>query len=241
MPAIRLPIPPSATARSAASLVARQGDSSATESFVAIPSAYGATNSSPHPAVVAGIVLGSVAGFLLLLYIVYAILHGGPVLIPVRGRSTNTASTTLGASTLGTSTLGTETSYASRSVLSFRSRRDRRRRSAAPSSRTRETAQVRTRSRRRPGEPPFVEPPRSPSPVSTAPPRAVPASEVSALSSLDEIVVEEEHSPPRRQSSRRHGSLERGYRRDSSYRDGVDAERYYSRRDSPPRRGSRRY
>ncbi|KAK7418397.1 hypothetical protein QQX98_004017 [Neonectria punicea] len=238
MPAIRFPLSPTATIRSTASLAARQdSSSSATATFISIPSAYGSTNSSPHPAVVAGIVLGSVAGFLLLLYIIYAILHGGPVLIPVRGRSTNTASTTLGASTLGTSTLGTETSYASRSVLSFRSRRDRRRRSRS----ARETVEVHKRSRRRPGEPPVVSPPRSPSPVSTAPPRVVPASEVSALSSLDEIVVEEEHSPPRRQSSRRHGSPERGYRRGSAYRDGVDTERYHSRRDSPPRRGSRRY
>lgn len=251
MPAIHLP--PSKTLRSVAdaiSLVARQDESSS--SFVAIPSAYGNLHNSPHPGVVAGIVLGSVAGFLLLLYIIYAILHGGPVLIPMRGRSTTvgTPSTlgtsTVGTSTLGTSTLGTSTvgasTYDTRSALSFRSRRDKKRRSAPSSSsrRTRsrtETVQVRTRSGRR-AAPAIVDPPRTPSPVSTVPPRAVPASEVSALSSLDEIIVEEEHTPPPRRPSRRY-SPERGYRRDS-YREDME-ERYHSRRDSPPRRASRRY
>ncbi|KAH7160807.1 hypothetical protein EDB81DRAFT_327198 [Dactylonectria macrodidyma] len=251
MPAI--PLPPSKTLRSVAdavSLVARADDSSS--SFVPIPSTYGSLNSSPSPGVVVGIVLGSVAGFLLLLYIIYAILHGGPVLIPIRGRSSTVGApstmgtSTIGTSTLGTSTLGTSTvgasTYESRSALSFRSRRDKKRRSAPSASSRRarsrtETVQVRTRSHRRPG-PVVVDPPRTPSPESTVPPRAVQASEVSALSSLDEIVVEEEHTPPRRQSRRY--SPERGYRRDS-YRDGADPEQYYSRRDSPPRRASRRY
>ncbi|KAF7550270.1 hypothetical protein G7Z17_g5814 [Cylindrodendrum hubeiense] len=251
MPAI--PLPPSKTLGSVAdaiSLVARQASSST--SFVAVPSSYGNLHNSPSPGVVVGIVLGSVAAFLLILYIIYAILNGGPVLIPIRGRSTTVGTpSTMGTSTIGTSTLGTSTigastygasTYGSRSMLSFRSRRDKKRRSAPSSSsrRTRsrtETVQVRTRSHRR-GEPVIVEPPRTPSPVSTVPPRAVPASEVSAMSSLDEIVVEEEHTPPRRPGRRY--SPERGYRRDS-YREGVDSERYYSRRDSPPRRGSRRY
>ncbi|KAH6895480.1 hypothetical protein B0T10DRAFT_478056 [Thelonectria olida] len=252
MPAIILP---SRTLRSLipdpVALDAR-ADSSST--FTAIPSTYGDLNSSPSPGVVAGIVLGAVAGFLLLLYVVYCILHGGLVLIPVRrGRATTTdgAPSTLGTSTLGTSTLGTST-YGTRSVMSFRSRRDRDRRRRAPSSRhsrspRAETIEVRkttTRTQRRSGvEPVIVDPPRSPSPVSTLPPpRVVPTSEISGVSSLDEIVVEEEHSrsPPRRQASRRY-SPERGYRRDSYYRDEMDSERYYSQRDSPGRRASRRY
>ncbi|KAI5463330.1 hypothetical protein BGZ63DRAFT_422698 [Mariannaea sp. PMI_226] len=247
MPAI--PPPPSETVppvTTSVLLTARQQSTT----FVSIPASYGDLYSSPSPGVIAGIVIGSVAGFLLLLYIIYCILHGALVMIPLRAPR----KTADGAppSTLGTSTLGPST-YGTRTALSIRSHRGRDKRRAPSSRHSRsprtETAEVRrttsTRThhqqqQRRGGvEPVIVSPPRSPSPVSTvAPPRFVPASEVSALS--DEIVVEEEHSPPRRHASRRY-SPERGYRRDSYYREDMDSERYYSQRDSPGRRTSRRY
>ncbi|KAM5348090.1 hypothetical protein ACJ41O_007914 [Fusarium nematophilum] len=243
-----MPVLPSSTVPSEPHLVARQDDPSRT-SFVAVPSTYGAANNSPHPGVVAGIVLGSVAGFLLLLYIVYAILHRGPVIIPVE-----TSSTTGGAPPPPMSSVTGDS--ASRSVLSFRSRRERRHRrprsSEAASKRTRSratTVRSRERSRRR-VSPVIVDPPRpepfivdppsplSPSPLSSVPPpRVVPGSTVSGLSSDNEIVVEEEHSrsPPRRPYGQRY-SQER-YRRETIYRDGPD----YGPRDYSPRRESRRY
>lgn len=269
MPAINIPGLPaidlaSKTIRSSSKvepiLAARADDSSST-TFVAIPSTYGALDSSPSPGVVAGIVLGSVAAFLLLLYVIYCILHGGLVLIPIRSgggaKSSRQAPSTLGTSTLGTSTLGTST-YGTRTVMSFRSsRRDSKRRRQSRSPRPAEVVQVRktsTTTKRRTVEPVIVSPPRSPSPVSTAPPpRAVPTSEISGVSSMDEIVVEEENSsrsrsrssrsrsPPRRHASRRYSPERGGYRRDSYYRDEVDSERYYSQRDSPGRRPGRRY
>ncbi|OAA47713.1 hypothetical protein NOR_02203 [Metarhizium rileyi] len=52
---------------------------------VLIPTAYGDVDSSPSPGAVVGIVLGSVAGALLLLYLVYAALGCAPsvmVLLP---------------------------------------------------------------------------------------------------------------------------------------------------------------
>lgn len=52
------------------SLTKRQ---SSADSILAIPSTYDNLNSSPAPGVVAGIVLGSVAGFLLLIYFTYTI------------------------------------------------------------------------------------------------------------------------------------------------------------------------
>lgn len=45
--------------------------------IVSIPATYGRQNSSPAPGTVAGIVLGSVAGFLLLLYLIYFGLNAG--------------------------------------------------------------------------------------------------------------------------------------------------------------------
>ncbi|KAL4722782.1 hypothetical protein ACLX1H_010020 [Fusarium chlamydosporum] len=56
----------------------RQDDDSRT-SFTAIPTVYKSADTSLHPGAVAGIVLGSVAAFLLLLYIIYMLLHRGPV------------------------------------------------------------------------------------------------------------------------------------------------------------------
>ncbi|GAD98106.1 conserved hypothetical protein [Paecilomyces variotii No. 5] len=55
----------SAIENSGACLVHRQAQ------VVSIPATYGGLNAGPSPGVVAGIILGSVGGFLLLLYIIY--------------------------------------------------------------------------------------------------------------------------------------------------------------------------
>jgi hypothetical protein len=111
--------------------------------FVAIPSVYGQIDSSPHPAAVAGIVLGAVGGFLLLLFLLYSCLGFGPRIMPLEG-----------------------------SVLEVRSSRrshshKRRRRSGV---RVRETVEVRTRERvpvppAPPGDGPII--------VDAPPPRVV--------------------------------------------------------------------
>ncbi|CAM1511426.1 Fc.00g089390.m01.CDS01 [Cosmosporella sp. VM-42] len=100
-----------------------------TNTFVAIPATYGSQHSSPSPGAVAGIVLGSVAAFILLLYIVYAILHGGPVLF--RKASS-------------------ESSLGSRSVVSFRTAT----RAKKRSSRVSETTEIHSRERVSPPEAP---------------------------------------------------------------------------------------
>jgi hypothetical protein len=176
-------------------------------SFAPVPSSYGSASSSPHPGVVAGIVIGSVGGFLLLLFLIYSCLGFGPQLWVQPSRSEYTA--------------------ASQSVLSFRTRRTSRARSArrpsrAGGARVTETYEVRTRESRgggrtrsgvRPvvvGEPVVVEPTRAP-----PPPRVVRSEDSEDDDEEDEIVVLEEHSPPRRK-----------HRRESS---GRRSEERYSR------------
>ncbi|KAM0219994.1 hypothetical protein ACHAPA_000674 [Fusarium lateritium] len=228
-------LPPSATIPSGHHLSVRQNDDS-TVSFTAIPTAYKNSEDSLAPGVVAGIVLGSVAGFLLLLYLIYMILHRGPV-----GRPMDGASTVVSGGPMSTVTGDTST------YLSFRSRRDRRPRNRSRSratsrskrTRSRTTVQSRDRSRRRAsplvgdsrGERIIVDPP--------APRYA----QESTISSDNEIVVEEEHSvvsPPRRSGrysqdrSRREPLMGDGYR-------SRDRSREYSPRDHSPRRESRRY
>ncbi|TXC11525.1 hypothetical protein FocTR4_00006459 [Fusarium oxysporum f. sp. cubense] len=81
-------LPPSSTTPSGHNpLSVRQNDDSSS-SFTAVPTAYKSADNSLAPGVVAGIVLGSVAGFLLLLYIIYMLLHRGPVVRTVDGAST---------------------------------------------------------------------------------------------------------------------------------------------------------
>ncbi|EGU84285.1 hypothetical protein FOQG_05852 [Fusarium oxysporum f. sp. raphani 54005] len=223
-------LPPSSTIPSGHNpLSVRQNDDSSS-SFTAVPTAYKSADNSLAPGVVAGIVLGSVAGFLLLLYIIYMLLHRGPVVRTVDG-----ASTVVSGGPMSTVTGDTST------YLSFRSRRDRRTRNRSRSratsrskrTRSRTTVNSRDRSRRRTsplvsdsrGERIIVDPPA---------PRFV---QESTISSDNEIVVEEEHSvsPPRR--SRRQ-SQDR-YRREPLMGEGY--RRDYSPRDYSPRRESRRY
>lgn len=220
-----MPALPSSTLSSPLSLVARQQSSS---TLVTVPSTYGGINNSPHPGIVVAIVLGSVLGFLLLLYLMYAALHGGPVI----WTSGDNATTVGGMSTV----TGDPSTYASRSAMSFNSRRDRSRRpkrgpAASMRSKSRTTVRSKERSRRR-MSPLIVEPSTGgPIIVDPPPPRVIPMSGSSVLSEEDEIVVMEEHSPspPRRSHSQR-------YRREPLYRDDYGPRDY-----SPGRRESRRY
>ncbi|SPN99644.1 uncharacterized protein DNG_02496 [Cephalotrichum gorgonifer] len=82
-----------------------------------VASSYGALDSSPNPAVVAGIVLGSIAGYLIVIWLIYTCLNIGPAV-------DSSASTYLGGE----------------SVLTLSTRR-------AKSVRVRERVEVRTRQR----------------------------------------------------------------------------------------------
>ena len=171
----------------------RQGAAAHTTSTV--PAAYGSPN-GPDAGTVVGITLGSVAGFVLLLYLIYTCLNvGNP------DAFTDAESTVM---SMGTASVGTRRS---------RVRKHRHHRSPR-----RETVEIRTGS----GRPAVVVEERPGSRVrevvvedttrrsvsrARPPPRVVDEDE--------EIVVLEEHSPPRRHKSRRRSSAERrsgGYR-----------------------------
>jgi hypothetical protein len=77
----------------AATLLRRQS------AIIAIPASYSDLNSGPSPGAVAGIVLGSVAGFVLLLWLLYALFGSGivvseegSVVVKERKRSNRTSS-----------------------------------------------------------------------------------------------------------------------------------------------------
>jgi D-alanyl-D-alanine carboxypeptidase len=144
-------------------LLPRQNDNS---DFAPVPTSYGSSSSSPHPGVVAGIVVGSVGGFLLLLFLLYSCLGFGPSIWVQPSRSEYTA--------------------ASQSVLSFRTRRtSRSRRHHSRGPRVTETYEVRTRESRGGGRarsrapPPVVvdEPPVIVEPTRVPPPPRVVRSE----------------------------------------------------------------
>jgi hypothetical protein len=167
-----------------------------------IPAFYGSLDSGPDPGAVVGITLGAVAGFVLLLWLIYACLNlgngGGP-------------SESVTVVTEGTS-----------SVVTRRSRRHRRERDTRARSRRRQREEMveirRVGSSRARGGPVIVEEvrvrPASPDVErvvveerrrSVSRPAAAPR--VRRVSSSegateDEVVVIEEHSPPRRQRSR---------------------------------------
>jgi len=236
-------------------LAPRQSTPSPT--YVVIPSTYGSLDSSPSPGVVVGIVLGSVAGFLLLLFLLYSALGFGPVVL---GR---------GSADEEIEVSGMAGGVGARSVLSFRSnarsaaagehkhhrhshRRERRGRAT-------EMFEVRTRERvvtgggSVPRAPIVVDarpgpgPPPPPGPAGARgppPPRVVPTH---TDDEDDEVVVIEEHSPPppsRRRESRRRSRAGSAYR----YRD-VDVDDHDDDHGPPPppgvrhvrRESSRRY
>lgn len=172
-----------------------------------VPETYGAS-SGPDAGTVVGIVLGSVGGFLLVLWLIYTIANLG---------NSN-------AGVIETASVGDG------SVVTRKSRRRRRHRSS--SARPRETVEIRTervvpvpmaaeriiveeRSRSRaPGPPPPMPGP--------PPPRVVRDDDD------DEVVVIEENTPPRRRESRhqkRRSSRRSSERRSGGYRE-VDPYRY---------------
>ncbi|KAI1105859.1 hypothetical protein F4804DRAFT_98341 [Jackrogersella minutella] len=192
-----------------------------------VPEGYGRTPSGPEPGAVVGIVLGSIAGFVLLLGLIYWCVNlGGPAAADIEEGSVGAGG--------------------SSSVVSYRSRpraHRHRHRSHSPRRRTKETIEISRRDVRR-----SVSPPRTPGPDqivvveehdrssrsrsrsrSMSRPRPPPVD--------DEIVVLEEHTPPRRRESRsyRRRSTER---RSGHYRD-VDPYRFAGG-DAPSRDISRR-
>lgn len=173
-----------------------------------IPGKYPSLNAGPDPGTVVGIVLGSVGGFLLLLWLVYTCLQMG-------GRA------------------DTVSSYGTASVVTRKSRRRHSKHHHRSPSR-RETVEIRTTSRPPPPQtervvieerterrsqppPPMPVPPPPmpmPMPMSTPPPPRI------VTDDEDEVVVIEEHTPPRRTShkSRSHRRRSSSARRDSSAR-----------------------
>lgn len=211
---------PSSLLRRATALLASRQDRDDDESYTVIPAQYGALHSSPSPGVVAGIVLGSVAGFLLILAAIYTCLNGFPMAVTSDGVST----------------------YVSRADDRSRRRASRRRRSTSRHSaamyevRTRTTTTTRERV-----VPDIVDTPtasafepsrRAPSAHrAPPPPRVVPRDDDSS-GSEDEVVVIEEHSPPRRKGRRPSPSYfsDDRSRQESSYRDAESDLYSHSRR-----------
>jgi len=144
-----------------------------------IPTAYGSINSGPAPGTVVGIVLGSVGGFLLILWLIYTCAQFG-----------NPSSSS---------------SYTESVVV-----RDRRKSHGSQRSRRSETVEIRRD--------------RSPVRIVRPPPERVERVVVEetretrtrsrSRGDSDEVVVIEEHSPPRRSKSKR----EKEERRESGYR-----------------------
>lgn len=161
-----------------------------------VPGHYPSLNSGPDPGTVVGIVLGSVGGFLLLLWLIYTCFQIG-------GRGE------------------TVSSYGTASVVTRKSRR-RHSRHHHRSPARRETVEIRTsrppppreaervvleeRTERRMSQPP---PPQPMPPMAAPPPPRIVTDDED-----DEVVVIEEHSPPRRHSQ--HKSKRQSRRRSSS-------------------------
>lgn len=161
-----------------------------------VPGHYPNLDSGPDPGTVVGIVLGSVGGFLLLLFLIYTCFQIG-------GRGE------------------TVSSYGTASVVTRKSRR-RHSRHHHRSPARRETVEIRTsrpppprepervileeRTERRMSQPP---PPQPMPPMAAPPPPRIVTDDED-----DEVVVIEEHSPPRRHSQ--HKSKRQSRRRSSS-------------------------
>lgn len=210
--ATRTPLEPPSRA-----LEARQEATTAT-----IPGAYPGVNAGPDPGTVVGITLGSVAAFLLLLWIAYTCLSMG---------NRNTAVT------------DTVSSYGTASVVTRKSRRRHSHQSHHRSPSRRETVEIRT-SRVMPmpmPDPPAPPPPervvmeetiRRSTPVAPPagppPPRMPPRmvhSDDDDDDDQEEVVVIEEHTPPRRHKSRSHKRRSSSARRESGFRE-VEPDRF---------------
>ncbi|KAL2200554.1 hypothetical protein P885DRAFT_74387 [Corynascus similis CBS 632.67] len=207
-----------------------------TQTVITVPAHYGSLSSGPSPGTVAGITLGSVAGFVLLLWLVYTCINLGN---PNSG-ATNDTSTVV---TEGTGSVYLRRRHRSRSRTG-RSRQHSRRRTSGI---TKETVEIRTRGSAG-GRGIIVEDSTTASSLgpsqmsevdrviieerrrsvsrhgggrraSIPPPRRGP---LSSDGEEDEVVVIEEHSPPRRRHRSRVRSVER---RSSGYRE-VDPDRF---------------
>ncbi|KAK3990074.1 hypothetical protein QBC44DRAFT_369395 [Cladorrhinum sp. PSN332] len=187
-----------------------------------IPSFYGGLDNSPEPGAVAGITLGAVAGFCLLLYLIYLCVNMG-----------NNDSFTEGSASVVT-----RKSYRSRSEATSalpprrhshrHSRGDREARieitrttsSHGPEvvmeevdgRRERVIREERRRSISRGVPPPMM--------------RAVVNSSVGSSGQEDEVVVIEEHSPAPRERERRRSRIRSAERRSSGYYREVDPDRF---------------
>ncbi|KAI0022669.1 hypothetical protein F4780DRAFT_777426 [Xylariomycetidae sp. FL0641] len=224
-----------------------------------VPEGYGKHHGALSPGAIAGIVLGSVAGFLLLLYLVYMAANLGG------GRRRGPPPPAAAAAHVETGSVRSAT-MTSLSVVSRHakprphrhSKRSSRRRSSNGSRHRRETVEIRKSSARpvsassRPGPPPPPPPeiideivveehggagprPRRRS-RSRSPPRPRIVEDSSTESDVDdEIVVEEHTTPPRRRDSRP-GSYGRRPPSVGVYDDHYRYDRSASRRRSGPRR-----
>lgn len=144
------------------------------QSVVAIPATYSGLNAGPQPGTVVGIVLGTVGGILLILYLLYTCFNMGG---------------TSGATAVAASEIDVEV---------VRRDRERRRRSVAPASAPSEVIEVSRRSRTPPPrrqERIIIE--------ETSRPRERERSRIVEEREDDIVEVIEEHSPPPQRRSRR--------------------------------------
>ncbi|TVY73345.1 hypothetical protein LSUE1_G007967 [Lachnellula suecica] len=183
-----------------------------------IPTGYGSINTGPAPGTVVGIVLGSVAGFLLILWLIYTCLNFGNM----SGADTRSAYT--------------------ESVVVPRERRKSRNGGSRRSRRTSEKSAPATRRPR----PPSPHPHRARA-VAQRTERIIVEERreerrAPSRRGSDEVVVIEEHSPPRRKKSHREREVREvreEERRDSGFRT-VDPMAYGGVVGGNERRGSRR-
>ena len=170
--------------RTLASLLIRQATVTANP---IIPATYAGLNSGPTPGTVVGIVFGSVAGFLLVLWLIYTCFNAA----------------TFGGAAARTSVLEEEIVTSSRR-RSRSARRSPSRRAPSPSSHTRsEIIEVQSSRRERSPPPRERTPPRSvrETVIIEETRRAPPPREEPPPDDIVEVI--EEHSPVRRESSRR--------------------------------------
>ncbi|KAI0888928.1 uncharacterized protein GGS22DRAFT_152726 [Annulohypoxylon maeteangense] len=200
-----------------------------------VPEGYGRTPNGPAPGAVVGIVLGSIAGFILLLGLIYWCVNIG-----------NATPPDIESGSVGAGGSSSVVSYRSRPRVHRHSNRHTHTNSRSdysPRRRTKETIEITRRDVRR-----EVSPPSSPgvdqiivmeehgrSGSSRSRSRSTSVSRVHARRMLDEdeIVVEEENStPPRRRDSRRsYGRRRSSERRSGQFRySGGEGSRDMSRR-----------
>ncbi|TVY47037.1 hypothetical protein LCER1_G008891 [Lachnellula cervina] len=207
---------PTATASTTNSLLSRILSSKRSTTSI-IPTGYGAIDSGPAPGTIVGIVIGSVAGFLLILWLIYTCLNFGAPVGFGGGESTYTESVA-------------------------RERRKSHHSGSRRSRRASETIEIRSHSQVRAPSPIRIV--REPSPPRTE--RIIVEEHQERRESRrrgdsDEVVVIEEHSPPRRKKS--HRDREREVSRDREVDSGfrtVDPLAYGGVVGGNPRRGSRR-